>query len=89
MLRITPIDEHTPTVTLKVEGRIVSNWIATLERECGGLLERGKAIDLDFSGVRFVDAQGVAMLKNLLTRNVRITGCSDLIQSLLYEEDVP
>ena len=89
MLRITTIDEHTPAVTLKVEGRIVSHWIATLERECGGLLERGKAIDLDFSGVRFVDARGVAMLKNILTRNVRITGCPYFIQSLLDEEDAP
>ena len=67
MLRITTIAEHTPIVTLKVEGRIVSDWIPTLEHESLGLLERGKAVDLDFSGVTFVDAQGVTMLRNLLT----------------------
>ena len=83
MLRITTIDEDSSTVTLKVEGRIVSEWIAALERECEGWLERDTAIDLDFSGVTYIDTQGVAVVKNLLTRSVRIVRCSALIQSLL------
>lgn len=89
MLRITTIDENNTTATLKVEGRIVSDWIGTLERVCHGWLERGKTIYLDLSGVTFIDTQGVASVRTLVTRNVRITGCSDLIQSLLYEEDAP
>ena len=89
MLRITTIDENDKTATLKVEGRIVSDWIGTLERECHGWLEGGKTIDLDLSGVTFIDTQGVASVRTLLTRNVRITRCSALIQSLLHEEDAP
>ncbi len=89
MLRITTTDERPQAVTFKVEGRIVSDWIAELDRECHRFLKRGKSVFLDFSGVTFVDSEAVGMLKNLLTQNVRITRCSGLIQSLLCEEDAP
>jgi anti-anti-sigma regulatory factor len=89
MLRITTTNENTPTVSLKVEGQIASDWVATLQCECNQLLQSGKEIRLDFSAVTFVNAKGVGMLKKLLTRNVRITRSSELIQSLLCEEELP
>ena len=89
MLRITNTNVYSPTVTLKVEGQIASDWVATLQHECNELLDNGKEIRLDFSSVTFVDAEGVAILKNLLTRNVRIMHSTQLIQSLLSEEESP
>ena len=74
---------------LEVEGQIASDWVATRQSEYNQLRQSGKDIRLDFSAVTFVDAKGVAMLKNLLTRNVRITRSSELIQSLLCEEELP
>ena len=79
MLRITIADESPRTVAFKVEGRIVSDWIEELERECDRFLERGKRVFLDFSAVTFADAKAVAMLKRLLTEDVKIINCPALI----------
>ena len=87
MLRITTTDERPRTVTFKVEGRIVCGWIAELDRECHGFLDRGKRGVMDFSAVTFVDGEAVAMLKQLLQENVEIANCSALIKSLLTEDE--
>ncbi len=87
MLRITTTDERPRTVSFKVEGRIVSGWIAELDRECRKFLDRGKRVLMDFSAVTFVDGEAVAMLKPLLREDVGIVNCSALIKSLLTEEE--
>ncbi len=88
MLRITTTDERPLTVSFKVEGRIVSDWIQELEQECRRFLERGKNVSLEFSGVTFIDGQAAAMLKSFLTQNVEVINCSALIKGLLTEEQV-
>ena len=89
MLRITTINEDTPTVTLKVEGRICFDLLMTLKSECERWLELDRTIELDFSGVTFVDAQGVELVRNLLSNRVRLTSCPALIQILIDEETTP
>ena len=89
MLRITTLNEDAQTVTLKAEGRIVSDWAATLARECDRWLASGKAINLDCSQVTFIDTRGVSVIRTLLNNNVRITRCPALIKSLIHEEHTP
>ncbi len=89
MLRITTINEGLQTMTLKVEGRIVADWVETLALECERWLGRGKVIELDLSGVTFMDTQGVLVVRTLQAGEVGISNCPALIQSLLDEEDAP
>jgi len=83
MLRITKVADGPGAVTLKVEGRIVSDWVQVLERECLEGLRKKREVVLDFVDVAFVDGRGVRMLKRLKTRAVRIVNASALLQDLL------
>ena len=83
MLRITRLAENASSVTLKVEGHIVSGSAALLEQECKTLFEEGRKVTLDFSEVRWVDWRGAEILKRLLAEGLRIINCPELIQELL------
>lgn len=83
MLRITEISEIADSVTLKVEGRIVSEWVTVLEQECLKWLRAKPEVLLDFSEVTFIDHNGVAMLKRIASANLRLINCPALIHEML------
>jgi anti-anti-sigma regulatory factor len=83
VLRITEISESADSVTLKVEGRIVSEWIAVLEQECLKWLRAKPEVLLDFSEVTFIEHNGVAMLKRIAFPGLRLINCPALINMLL------
>ncbi len=78
---------ETPALSiLKVEGRIVSEWVGVLANESLALLQQSRSVVLDFSGVQYIDARGLETLKQIQTCNVRIVNCPALIQDMLNEE---
>ncbi|MCI0748662.1 MAG: STAS domain-containing protein [Verrucomicrobia subdivision 3 bacterium] len=83
MLRITEISESANSVTLKVEGRIVSEWVTVLEQECLKWLRAKPEVLLDFSEVMFIEHNGVAMLKRIASPSLRLINCPALINELL------
>jgi ABC-type transporter Mla MlaB component len=83
MLRITKISGNGTTVTLKLEGQIVSDWVRELERECRVALAQGRRVHLDFAHVTFVDEPGCALLRNLVCDELDIVHCPALIRSFL------
>jgi len=83
MLRITKVADGSGAVTLKVEGRIVSEWVQVLERECLEGLRKKREVVLDFADVAFVDGQGIRMLRRLRTRAVQLVNVSALLEDLL------
>ena len=83
MLRITNIDDGTCHVRLEVEGRLVAKWVPVLEAETLALLERCRQVELNLAGVNFVDATGVATLRRLVTRGVRMINTTPLVKALL------
>ena len=85
MLRITNVNESESRATLRVEGQIVSNWVAELERETKRLLQSGRRVVLDFAGVKFIGSGGAEMVKRITTDNVELINCSALIKDLLME----
>ena len=85
MLRITKVAENQTQVTLRVEGRIVSHWVAELERETERLLKGNRKVVLDFAEVSFIGPRGTGMLKRLSLEHVEIINCSALITDLLRE----
>ncbi len=83
MLRITKLAENPTTTTLKVEGRIVEEYVSVLEEEILRTVQKSQWVVLDFSEVKFVDDSGVRMLNKLTIENVKIINCSLLIRDLL------
>ena len=63
-LRITKINQKASLILLKVEGAVAGECVGVLEEECKGWLTKEKTIQLDFSGVTFIDYQGVKMLRS-------------------------
>jgi anti-anti-sigma regulatory factor len=83
VLRITKISESADSVTLKVDGRIVSEWVAVLEQECLKWLRAKPEVLLDFSEVMYIERNGVAMLKRIASSNLRLVNCPALIAEML------
>lgn len=83
MLRITKIENNGAPVTLKLEGNVSDQWAALLEGECRLLLRHRKDLRLDFSGVNFMDASGVEVVKSLPRQHVQIINAPSFIQELL------
>ncbi len=71
------------TVHLKVEGRVVGDWVPELDQVCGSCLSQKKKVVLDFTEVTFMDRRGLNVLKGLLRERVQITGASLITQALL------
>ncbi len=74
--------------TLKLEGGVIAEWAALLERECSDLLRPGGAVSLDLAGVSFVDRAGVEALKRLSRAGVEIRCPSGPVASVLEAEGV-
>jgi hypothetical protein len=79
MLRITPVAGPRSAETFKLEGKLVGPWVAALREACVGRVP----LHLDLTGVRFIDAAGVALLRELSGNGATLTGCSGLIAELL------
>jgi anti-anti-sigma regulatory factor len=84
MLRITEVSEDDKTVTLRLEGKIVNEWILILERTCLYHSDKkNKTVLLDFSNVTFISEEGVKMLENIKDGRVKVTNGSAFIRSIL------
>lgn len=88
-LRITRDDGASPRTKLKLEGRLVGEWAALLDRECSALLRSSVSLELDLSGVSFVDRAGIDVLARLSLVGVEIRDCTDAVGSVLQGEGVP
>ena len=85
MLRLTQRRDCECTVTLVLEGRIVAQWVALLERESAALLAEYEKVRLDLANVTYVDDGGREAMQRLRSQ-VEITNCPPLIRQLLDME---
>jgi anti-anti-sigma regulatory factor len=83
VLRITRVIEGPSWTTLRVEGRIVTQWVSLLERECWLALEDNRRVRLDLSSVTFIDSRGVAVLRRLGAKEFEVINCPEFIEELL------
>lgn len=89
MLRITREEGSDSRATLRLEGSIVAEWAALLERECSDLLGSAAAVSLDLAGVRLVDRAGIEALERLSRAGIEIRCRSGPVASVLEGEGVP
>ena len=83
MLLITKIAEDSSTVTMKLEGKLASDWVPLLEGECLTCLKENRKVLLDFSEVTFVDGRGAEMVNKLAGEGIKVVDCCELIKELL------
>ena len=79
MLRISEVGNRNGHLVLKLEGRIIGPWVDELRSACEKLLEREHPIALDLAEVSYADRDGVALLRELKTRQVRLHACSPFL----------
>ncbi len=83
MLRITKVAEDSSTVTMRLEGKLASDWVPLLEGECLTCLKENRKVLLDFSEVTFVDGRGAEMVNKLAGEGIKVVDCCELIKELL------
>ena len=85
MVRIQKIVESSE-ITLSVEGRIVSEWVAVVEHECRQAALGTSRVQLDLAAVTFIDARGIEVLRRLVTDGVAVVNCREFIGALLHAD---
>ncbi|MBI3049298.1 MAG: STAS domain-containing protein [Acidobacteria bacterium] len=80
MFRLTVVAEGDTSVTLKVEGQVVTDSASLLEAECRRHLARGRTVVLDFSGVTLIDSRGAAAVRGFKSPKLELINCWPLIE---------
>jgi anti-anti-sigma regulatory factor len=87
-LRITRERGSRSRATLKVEGKVVAEWAALLERECSELLPSRRLVVLDLAGVTFIDRTGIQIFERLSRAGVEIHCRPGAVASVLEGEGI-
>ena len=87
-LRITRRKGSRSRATLTLEGRVVAEWAALLERECSELVRSRRPVVLDLADVTFVDRAGVQTLERLSRAGVEIRCRPGAVACVLEGEGV-
>ena len=90
MLRITVVESNARAVTLRVEGRIAGPWVEELRTTCNAHTSPEPVqLNLELEDVSFVDAAGVACLKQLQDRGVALSRVSSFLTELFKNDSAP
>src|SRR5262249_27985108 len=87
MMRVTRITTDDGLEALRVEGRLTHQTVEELLQACQPVLSRQAAMRLDVSGVQFLDAAGVGLLRELERRGTQLGGRSEFVGELLRDRD--
>jgi hypothetical protein len=89
MLRISKLADHEGQAVLRLDGEVVGPWVDELARICAEATSRDHAqapgLILDLTGVSFLDAKAIALLRGLVTGHVSVTNYSVFIGEQLKE----
>ncbi len=81
MLKITRLDNHEDAIVLKLEGRLVDQWVPLLEETCRTYEQAGATtLVLDLAGVGYASRTGIALLKRLRRTGARCVDWSPFLK---------
>jgi anti-anti-sigma regulatory factor len=83
MLRISLVCEGAQAVVLRLEGRLVGQWVSVLRETCEKVLAEKRTIALDVSEVMFASRAGLALLLDLAAQGVGLSRCSPFLSEEL------
>jgi ABC-type transporter Mla MlaB component len=88
VLRISITKDSPHAVQLTLEGWLVGPWVDEVRRQSEQALSENKVVTLDLEKVRFVDANGTALLQELASRKVERVNCSTFLSQQLKETKI-
>lgn len=71
MLRISTLVSLHREVTLQLDGHVTGAWVELLRDSAEAVLLKGCTLTLDMENIRFIDCDGIVLVKNLLLKGVR------------------
>ena len=85
MLRISVGRDSGQAIQFQLEGNLAGPWVEELRSLADQALSQKKAVSLDLEGVRFVDVQGVALLREFSQRRISQVNCSQFVIQQMKE----
>jgi ABC-type transporter Mla MlaB component len=85
VLKISVASDSSQTVQFQLEGNLAGPWVEELRRLANEAIAQEKTVSLDLGGVRFVDVQGVALLREFSRRHVSQVNCSQFVIQQMKE----
>jgi len=85
MLRISENGSSDETTTLRLEGQMIGQCVAEAQNVCEQFLAAGRKLRLDLAEMLFVDRSGIALLQDLMRRQVTLANCSPFLTEQLKE----
>ena len=77
MLKISRTETNETATALKLEGQVRGQWVEELRRACSEALSQSRGgLTLDLADVSFIDAEGLALFRDLASRDVAFHNCS-------------
>jgi len=84
MFKITKTKEDENTINLRMDGKLVEEWLSEFEKLYFKIKkDKDKRIIIDLSGVSFIDDNGIDFIEKIKDRSIDIINCSPFIESLL------
>lgn len=85
MLRIIEETETSDSVTLRLDGRLVGQWVELLRANCESVFQRNHRLILDLKGVSFADHRGVQLLQQFLVQQITLLNCSPFLREQIHQ----
>jgi ABC-type transporter Mla MlaB component len=85
VLKISVTNQSNEGIWFQLEGKLVGRWVEELRRLSDEAFARQKAVTLDMRKLWFVDAHGIALLRDLARKEVTQVNCSQFISQQLKE----
>jgi anti-anti-sigma regulatory factor len=85
MLRIVEEDATNNSMRLRLDGRLVGQWVGLLRSSCEQAFHNDGRLVLDLAGVSFADHEGVQLLQQLEQLQVTIINCSPFLREQLKQ----
>jgi ABC-type transporter Mla MlaB component len=83
MVRLTIRSQTPKEVVLAVDGWVSGKNVPILEQEGERLLGEAERLVLDLKGVKFIDREGLALLKRWSGKRLVLRGASPFLHTLL------
>ena len=71
MLKITRVAESNEQITLHLDGSVTGQWIELLRTSAEAVLDQGLQLVVDLEHICFIDCEGLALIKSLISRGGR------------------
>ena len=71
MLKITRVAESNEQIILHLDGSVTGPWIQLLRTSAEAVLDQGLQLVIDLEHICFIDCEGLALIKSLISRGGR------------------